>query len=54
MKVTHSLIEKCVGLYRKQRGHCNAIDFDGKYLKGGSSEKNVIDGMVMFPKMEQV
>ena len=33
IKVTHTLIEKCVGLFRKRRMHRNAIDFDGQYLK---------------------
>ena len=29
VKITHSLIEKFVGLFRKQRTHWSAIDFDG-------------------------
>ena len=32
-RVTHSLIEKCVGLFRKRRSHRSAMDFDGKYFK---------------------
>ena len=51
--VTHHLIEKCVGLFRKRQTHQSAIDFNSKYLKD-EVIKNVVDGMVMFPKMEQV
>ena len=51
--VTHTLIERCVGLFRNQQTHWSAIDFDGKYLKD-EVLKNFVDGMVMFPKMEQV
>ena len=29
----HTLIEKCVGLFRKRRSHHNVMDFDMKYLK---------------------
>ena len=46
LKVTYTLIEKCVDLFRKRRSHRNAIDFDGKYLKD-EVLKNVVDGMVL-------
>ena len=51
INVTHSLIENCVGLFRKRRSHQNAMDFDGKYLKClimGS----VLDAMSKVPKAE--
>lgn len=53
LKVTHSLIEKCVALFRKQRTHWSAIDFYSNYLKD-EVLKNVVDGMVKFPKSENV
>ena len=53
VKVTHSLIEQCVGLFRRRRTHRNAIDFDREYLKKSILLKNVIDGMTTFPKKEK-
>ena len=50
-KVTYSLIEKCVGLYRKRQSHRNAMDFDGEYIKDVFVNK-VLDGMPSFPKSE--
>ena len=52
VKVTHSLIEKCVSLFRRRRTHRNVIDFDGKYLKD-TLLKNLVDGMSIIPKQEQ-
>ena len=50
-QITYSLIERCVGLFRKRRSHCNAQDFDTKYIKD-EFEKNVLEGMTALPKME--
>ena len=52
IKVTHSLIEKCVSLFRRRRTHRNVIDFEGKYLKD-TLLKNLVDGMSIIPKEEQ-
>ena len=47
--LSHSLIEKCVSLFRRRRSHRNAIDFDKKYLKN-KLLKNIIDGMSFVSK----
>ena len=54
VRVTHSLIEQCVGLFRRRRTHRNAIDFDREYLKKSILLKNVVDGMATLPKTEKV
>lgn len=51
LKVTHTLIENCVGLFRKRRSHRNAMDFDGDYLKS-SVLKNVVAEMSSILKTE--
>ena len=51
-KVTHTLIEQCVGLFRKRQSHQNTMDFDGKYLKD-EVLKTMIEEMTTLPKMEQ-
>ena len=50
-RVTHSLIEKCVGLFQRRRSHRNAKDFDGKYLNN-IFVNEVVEEMSKFPKME--
>ena len=49
--ITHSLIERCVRLYRKRRSHRNVRDFDIKYLND-KFIKNVLEGMSTTPKVE--
>ena len=51
-QITHLLIERCVGLFRKRQTHRNVQDFDTKYIKD-EFEKNVLQGMTVLPKMEQ-
>ena len=50
-KMTHSLIEKCVGLYRRRRLHRNVRDFDGEYIKTAFM-KDILTKMSNFPKTE--
>ena len=40
-KYNHTLIEKCVSLFKRRRTHCNVIDFDSKYLSDANL-KNLI------------
>ena len=49
--ITHSLIEKCVSLYRTRRLHRNVRDFDGKYINE-IFVKEVVEKMSEFPKKE--
>ena len=44
----HTLIEKCVSLFRKTRSHCNVVDFDIKYIK----DERMKDIMVKMHKPE--
>jgi hypothetical protein len=33
-KMLHSLMEKCVKLFRKHKTHQSAVDFDNGFIKG--------------------
>ena len=50
-KITHSLIERCVGLYRRWRSHRKVQDFDNQYLNY-KFVKNVLEGMSNTPKVK--
>ena len=43
-KYNHTLIEKCVSLFKRRRTHRNVIDFDSKYLSDANL-KNLISKM---------
>ena len=43
-KYNHTLIKKCVSLFKRRRTHCNVIDFYSKYLSGANL-KNLISKM---------
>ena len=44
-KIAHSLIEQCVGQFRRRRSHQNPKDFGRKYLKDIFFMKNVLKEM---------
>ena len=52
VSISHSLIEKCVSLFKKRRTHRNAIDFDSKYMKDELLKK-IIDGMASFQRRDE-
>ncbi len=33
-KMSHSLMERCVKLFRKRKTHRSAVDFDNGFIKG--------------------
>ena len=43
-KYNHTLIEKCVSLFRRRRSHRNVMDFDAQYLSE-ERMKNLITKM---------
>lgn len=51
-RYNHTLIEKCISLFRKRRSHRNNLDFDNKYLKD-ERVKSIIQKMCKpEPKVE--
>jgi hypothetical protein len=34
VEMSHTLMERCVKLYRKRRSHRNAMDFDLSFIRG--------------------
>ena len=51
LAISHSLIERCVKVFRTRRSHRSVKDFDEKYLKDKSLWV-VIDQMATHPKAE--